>query len=143
MQRLREAQQQLDLTAESLRRRLKQFVADARAALSAQTQSLKAHDPKRELTLRRANLIDLHRRLSVQPARLLQNAQQRFHRAEAIVRVLGPEATLRRGYSITTDATGKVIHTVAAARPKSKIRTRVSDGEFESEVSPKADRVKP
>jgi exodeoxyribonuclease VII large subunit len=143
MQRLREAQQQLDLTAESLRRRLKQFVADARAALSAQTQSLKAHDPKRELTLRRANLIDLHRRLSVQPARLLQNAQQRFHRAEAILRVLGPEATLRRGYSITTDAMGKVIHTVAAARPKSKIRTRVSDGEFESEVSPKADRAKP
>jgi exodeoxyribonuclease VII large subunit len=142
-QRFRDAQQQLDIAGESLRRRLKQFVTDARASLSARTQSLKAHDPKRELTLRRANLIDLHRRITAQPARVLQNARQRFHRAEGIVRVLGPEATLRRGYSITTDAAGKVIHTVAAARPKSKIRTRVSDGEFESEVIPKVDRPKP
>ena len=108
MQRLRDAQQQLDLTAESLRRRLKQFVADARAVLSTRTQSLKAHDPKGELTLRRANVIDLHRRITAQAPRLLQNAQQRFHRVEGILRVLGPEATLRRGYSITMDAAGGV-----------------------------------
>jgi exodeoxyribonuclease VII large subunit len=142
MQRLRDAQQQLDLTAESLRRRLKQFVADARASLSARTQSLKSHDPKRELTLRRANLVDLERRITAQVPRLLQDAQQRFHRVEGILRVLGPEATLRRGYSITMDAAGNVIHTVASARPKSKIRTRVSDGEFESEVLPTAARPK-
>jgi exodeoxyribonuclease VII large subunit len=143
MQRLRGAQQQLDLTAESLRRRLKQFAADARAALSSRMQSLKSHDPKRELTLRRANLIDLHRRIAARPPLLLQNAQQRFRRVEGILRVLGPDATLRRGYSITTDAEGKVIHTIAAALPKSKIRTRVADGEFESEVSPATDRSTP
>ena len=138
MQRLRDAQQQLDLTAESLRRRLKQFVADARAGLSAQMQSLKSHDPKRELTMRRASLIDLHRRFAAQPSRLLQNAQQRFHRIEGILRVLGPDATLRRGYSITMDASGNVIQTIAAVRPKSKIRTRLTDGEFASEVVPPA-----
>jgi len=143
MQRLRGAQQQLDLTAESLRRRLKQFAADARASLSSRMQSLKSHDPKRELTLRRANLIDLHRRIAARPPLLLQNAQQRFHRVEGILRVLGPDATLRRGYSITMDAEGNVIHTIAAALPKSKIRTRVADGEFESEISPAADRSKP
>ena len=134
MQRMRDAQQQLDLTAESLRRRLKQFVVDARAALSTRAQSLKAHDPKREVALCRNSLIDLQRRLAAQPPRLLQNAQQRFQRVEGILRVLGPDATLRRGYSITTDASGNVIQTVTAARPKSRIRTRVADGEFESEV---------
>jgi exodeoxyribonuclease VII large subunit len=138
MQRLRDAQQQLDLTAESLRRRLKQFVADARTGLSTQMQSLKSHDPKHELTMRRASLIDLHRRFAAQPSRLLQNAQQRFHRIEGILRVLGPDATLRRGYSITMDASGNVIQTIAAVRPKSKIRTRLTDGEFESEVVPPA-----
>jgi exodeoxyribonuclease VII large subunit len=136
MQRLRDAQQQLDLTAESLRRRLKQFVAEARAGLSARMQSLKSHDPKRELTSRRASLIDLNRRFAAQPSRLLQHAQQRFHRIEGILRVLGPEATLRRGYSITMDGAGNVIQTIAAVRPKSKIRTRLADGEFESEVIP-------
>jgi hypothetical protein len=29
---------------------------------------------------------------------------------------------------------GKIIHTIAAVRPKMKIRTRVSDGEFGSEI---------
>jgi hypothetical protein len=47
---------------------------------------------------------------------------------EEILRVRWPEATLRRGYSITTDAAGKVIQSVNAARPKSKIKTRVADG---------------
>jgi exodeoxyribonuclease VII large subunit len=135
MQRMRDAQQQLDLTAESLRRRLKQFVVDARAALSTHAQALKTCDPKREVALCRNSVIDLRRRLAAQPSQLLQNAQQRFQRVEGMLRVLGPDATLRRGYSITTDAAGNVIQTVAAVRPKSKIRTRVADGEFESEVT--------
>ena len=32
--------------------------------------------------------------------------QRRFERAEKILAVLGPDATLRRGYSMTMDATG-------------------------------------
>jgi exodeoxyribonuclease VII large subunit len=142
MQKMRDAQQQLDLTAETVRRKLKQIVADVRAALSTRAQSLKARDPKREVALCRNRAIDLERRIVAQPARLLQNARQRFQRVEGILRVVGPEATLRRGYSITTDDKGKVIQTVAAARPKTKIRTRVSDGEFESEVLPTTDRPK-
>ena len=134
MQRMRDTQQQLDLTAESLRRRSKQFVADAQAALTTRAQSLKSHDPKNELALRRNHLTDLHRRFVAQPRRLWESAQQRFQRGEEILRVLGPEATLRRGYSITTNSKGQVIQTVTAVRARSKIRTRLADGEFESEV---------
>jgi exodeoxyribonuclease VII large subunit len=65
----------------------------------------------------------------------IDNARERFQRADAILRVLGPDATLRRGYSITTDGDGKLIRSVASVRPKMKIRTRVSDGEFGSDVS--------
>ncbi len=136
MQRMRDAQQQLDVSGDALRRKLQQFVADARAAISNRAQWLKTHDPKRELAVCRTRVVELQRRIGVQPSRLLENARQRFQRVEAILRVVGPEATLRRGYSITTDASGKVIRSAAAARPKSKIRTRVSDGEFESQVLP-------
>jgi exodeoxyribonuclease VII large subunit len=135
MQRMRDAQQQLDLTAESLRRRLKQFVVDARAVLATRAQSLKSFDPKREVTLCHNSIIELHRRLTAQPPQLLQNAHQRFERVEGMLRVLGPDATLRRGYSITTDTAGNVIQTVSAVRPKATIRTRLADGEFESEVT--------
>jgi exonuclease VII large subunit len=48
--------------------------------------------------------------------------------------VLGPDATLRRGYSIATIERGEIIRTIAAAWPKMKVRTRVSDGEFGSET---------
>jgi exodeoxyribonuclease VII large subunit len=65
----------------------------------------------------------------------LQNAQHRFREAEGMLRVLGPDATLRRGYSITTDERGKLIRTINSVRPELKIRTRVSDGEFDSTVA--------
>ena len=68
------------------------------------------------------------------PARLLETARHRFLRIEGILRVLAPDATLARGYSITTNERGQIIRTTAAVRPKMKIRTHVSDGEFGSEV---------
>ena len=96
---------------------------------------LRARSPLRELMMRRNYLADLHRRLIGSPARLLENAKHRFSRIEGILRVLGPDATLRRGYSITTNDRGEIIRTTAVVRPKMKIRTRVSDGEFGSEVT--------
>jgi exonuclease VII large subunit len=51
----------------------------------------------------------------------------------------GPVATLRRGYSITLDERGTIVRTIAAVRPNMKIRTRVSDGEFGSEILPEED----
>jgi exodeoxyribonuclease VII large subunit len=87
--RLRDAQQQIDLARESLHRSIRQKI---------------------------------------------ENCGQLLKRFEGILRVLGPDATLRRGYSITMDGDGKLIRSVAVVRPGMKIRTRVSDGEFGSET---------
>src|SRR3954470_18437023 len=122
-QRMRDAQQRLDLSGEALQRGVKQFVADSRGALSARLQSLKTYDPKREVALCRTKASELERRIIAHPPHLLEKARRRFEHVEGILRVLGPDATLRRGYSITTDAEGKVIRTVKAARTKSRVRT--------------------
>ena len=84
--------------------------------------------------MHRNRFADLHRRLLACPARMMENARHRFNRVEGILRVLGPDATLRRGYSITMNDRGEIIRTTSVVRPKLKIRTRVSDGEFDSEV---------
>jgi exonuclease VII large subunit len=63
-----------------------------------------------------------------------KNATQRFRHIEGILRVLGPDATLRRGHSITMNERGKIIPTIAAVTPKMEIPTRVGDGEFGSRV---------
>jgi exodeoxyribonuclease VII large subunit len=134
LNRLRDAQQRLDHARETLQRCLAHKIDSYKRSLHHIAAALQARSPARELMLRRNRFADLHRRLLACPGRLLENARHSFHRIEGILRVLGPDATLRRGYSITMNERGKIIHTIAAVRPKMKIRTHVSDGEFGSEV---------
>jgi exodeoxyribonuclease VII large subunit len=135
LNRTRDAQQHLDHARDTLQRCLAHRIDSCKRGLLHITRALEARSPSRELLIRRDRLAGLHRRLVACPSRLLENARHHFQRIEGVLRVLGPDATLRRGYSITTDERGKIIHTITAARPKMKIRTRVSDGEFSSEVS--------
>jgi exodeoxyribonuclease VII large subunit len=134
LNRLRDAQQRLDHACETLQRCLAHRIDNYKRSLLHIMRALQARSPARELIMRRSRFADLHRRLVACPPRLLESAGNRFQRVEGILRVLGPDATLRRGYSITINDRGKIIRTIAAVRPKMKIRTRVSDGEFGSET---------
>jgi exodeoxyribonuclease VII large subunit len=135
LNRMRDAQQRLDHAREILWRCLAHKIDNYRRGLAHALDVLQARSPVRELMLRRNRFGDLQRRLRESPARVLENARHRFQKIEGILRVLGPDATLRRGYTITTDERGKLIRSVAVVRPKIKIKTRVSDGEFESTTS--------
>jgi len=134
LNRVREAQQRLDHARETLQRCLAHRIDSYKRGLLHITRALQPRKLSGELIMRRNRFADLHRRLIACPGHLLENAKQRFQRIEGILRVLGPDATLRRGYSITTNERGQIIRTVAAVRPKMKIRTRVSDGEFGSQI---------
>jgi exodeoxyribonuclease VII large subunit len=134
LNRVRDAQQRLDHTRDTLQRCLAHKIEGYRRGLLHIARVLQPRKLSGELMIRRNHFADLHRRLVACPARLIENARHRFRSIEGILRVLGPEATLRRGYSITMNDRGKIIRTIAAVRPKIKIRTRVSDGEFGSEV---------
>ena len=132
LNRVRDAQQRLDHARETLRRCLSHKIDNYRRGLAHALATLQARSPVRELMLRRNRFSDLQRRFRELPKRAIENARHRFERIEGILRVLGPEATLRRGYSITRNERGQLIRSVANVRPKMKIKTRVSDGEFES-----------
>ena len=134
LNRVRDAQQRVDHTRETLQRCLAHRLDNYKRGLLHIVRALQARSPVRELVIRRNRFIDLHRRLVACPNRLLETAKHRFQRIEGILRVLGPNDTLRRGYSITMDERGNIVHTIAAVRPGMKIRTRVSDGEFGSET---------
>ena len=132
--RVREAQQRVDHARETLQRCLAHTIDAYKRGLLHIMRALQARSPERELTMRRNRFTDLQRRLVGSPVRLLENARHRFQRIEGILRVLGPNATLRRGYSITLNDHGKIIRTISAVGPKMKIRTRVGDGEFSPEI---------
>ena len=131
---LRDAQQRLDHAGETLQRCLAHKIDAYKRSLLHTARALQARSPARELLMRRNRLADLRRRLVTCPGRLFETATHRFQHVAEILRVLGPDATLRRGYSITMNEHGKIIRSVGVARPKLKIRTRVSDGEFSSEI---------
>jgi exodeoxyribonuclease VII large subunit len=131
---LRDVQQRLDHAHETLQRCLAHKMDAYKRGLLHIARALQARSPARELIARRNRFAELHRRLIACPGPVLENATHRFQRMEGLLRVLGPDATLRRGYSITMNDRGQIIRTTATIRSKMKIRTRVSDGEFGSEV---------
>ena len=134
LNRMRDSQQRLDHARDTLRRCLAYKIDNYRRGLSHALATLQARSPVRELMLRRSRFGDLQRRFTELPAHALENSRHRFQKIEGILRVLGPDATLRRGYSITRNERGELIRAVTDVRPKMKIKTRLVDGEFGSEV---------
>jgi exodeoxyribonuclease VII large subunit len=134
LNRVHDAQQRLDHARETLQRCLRHKIEDYKRSVLNILRVLQPRKLLGELSIRRNGFADLHRRLAACPGRFIENARHRFSRIEGILRVLGPDATLRRGYSITMNDHGQIIRTTAVVMPKMRIRTRVSDGEFGSEA---------
>ena len=135
LKRMHDAQQQIDLSREALHRHIAHQLDYFRKGLLHIAGALQSRSPVRELSLRRNRFVDLQRRFLGLPSQVMERARDRFRRVEGILRVLGPDATLRRGYSITTNERGKLIRTVKSVEPRMRIHTRLNDGEFESTVS--------
>ncbi len=133
-QRLRETQQQLDVTRETICRAVEESIKVLHHRLRNAQLVLGSHSPLRELTVRRQRLAEVSRRLSDLAQQVFGEARRRWEHTAEMLRVLGPEATLERGYSITRDERGRVIRHIAQVGPDTRIRTRVCDGEFDSIV---------
>jgi exodeoxyribonuclease VII large subunit len=135
LKRMHDAQQQIDLSREALHRHMAHKLDSLRRSLLHIAGVLQSRSPARELFVRRNRFADLQRRFVDLPSQVMERARDRFRAVEGILRVLGPDATLRRGYSITTDERGKLIRTITSVEPRMRIHTRLSDGEFESTVT--------
>lgn len=131
-QRLRQTQQQLDFTRETLRRQIEKRRGLERTRLTNAGVALKAHSPARELMTRRQKLQESQRRLEARMKNRLTSAEENWKRLAGMLRLLGPQATLERGYSITRNAEGAIIRTKEAVIRGMKLRTLVSDGEFDA-----------
>jgi exodeoxyribonuclease VII large subunit len=74
-------------------------------------------------------------RLAHRPPRLVAAAAHDLDRLEAQVRALDPARTLARGWSITRDARGRVLRSVAAVAEGDALMTTLADGEVRSTVT--------
>src|SRR5206468_11536717 len=124
MTRIQEGKQTVDWRRESLQRNAVGFLGSWRGRLAENAAALRRHDPSREIVLRRSRFAELERRLAMYPPQTLGTARKRFERAEKILAVLGPHATLRRGYSMTMDAKGELVRSIAQVKRGDRLRPR-------------------
>ncbi len=140
--RLRGAQQEIDWLHEALTKNVGFSITACRDRVATFRNGIRARDPQREIEIIGARFAQAARRLGIAFPRAMQKTRERFARAEHVLRVLGPDATLGRGYSITTDEKGVVIRSATSPQIGQVMRTQIADGEVMSKVvRPKAKAV--
>jgi len=132
--RLEALAQQLDDTAERLARRASEHLAQARQRLETVHGRLREHRPDQLLRIRHQEIAALGERLERGFAQQMGVLRGRLEHAGNLLRVLGPQSTLNRGYSITRTADGGIVHSVTQAGPGTQLLTQLADGEMRSRV---------
>lgn len=133
--RLAQAAQRADLAREALQRAVRGPLATARQRLGDALARLRQHRPDQLLALRRGQFSAVRARFAEQFQQMAQARRERLSRLEQMLRVLSPDATLNRGYSITTTPDGAIIRSVTQVEPRAKLVTRLRDGSFHSTVT--------
>lgn len=131
--RMQDERQRLDLVADAIQRHLRDPLERAHQQLLHSRALLEIASPARKISQSQSTFAEIQRRFRNLPAAFLTRTQERLLRAASMLRILGPEATLLRGYSITT-IDRQLVRSVTLARSGKRAVTRVADGEFASEI---------
>jgi exodeoxyribonuclease VII large subunit len=132
--RLRECAQRMDMASEFLQRKLRERCLTAGHDLAELRARLRQHLPDQRVALHRHQLSAVLARLLKCGETQLDTQRRRFAQVTALLKALSPESTLSRGYSITTTEDGRIVHSVQNAPSRTKLVTRVRDGEIKSVV---------
>jgi exodeoxyribonuclease VII large subunit len=131
---LQERAQRLDAAAARIGAGRELALRQRRETLAAFLARLRQHRPDHILALRRFALEAERRKLQSALTASFTRKSSRLAQAAGVLRILSPEATLSRGYSITSDAAGSIIRGKEAVHSGDQIRTRFSDGTIDSKV---------
>lgn len=131
-QRLEAARQQVDLAEDALARAAQAGLGEARVLLARSIVALAPGQLTAGINAKREHAEHLRRRLNALLGAEQEGRRARLEHARGLLRVLGPQATLRRGYSITADEHGAIIHRADQAPAGTRLVTRLSDGEVRS-----------
>ncbi len=132
--RLLDARQRLDLAQEGLSRAAADGLRELRSRLDEKSCCLRVAGLQQSLELRVKLVATWREKLGVVMCCEQARVKSRLREAEGLLRVLGPQATLERGYSITLDERGEVIRSAASTSTGVRIRTRLANGEIVSVV---------
>jgi exodeoxyribonuclease VII large subunit len=133
-QRLEQATQRLDIAEQTLARAIEARLADLRQRLGEFGGRLRQHRPDQVLALQRQRLLGVRSALAERFNQQLRVRRDRVTRAGEMLRLLSPEHTIARGYSISSTPEGKVIRAIGDVGAGDEIETRLRDGKLVSVV---------
>lgn len=90
--------------------------------------------PSRLVAQWRDRVAQFRQRLAAVPPRYLGELRRSMESLTSILRSLGPESVLSRGYSLTSNAEGQVVTSVHQITPGQSLLTRLADGNVHSTV---------
>lgn len=132
---LREAEQMLDETDDRFHRSMQQTWRDLDDELAHKDRVLARHHPKQLLTDARHRTEIFEHRMTTLMRQRLDEGKQRINSMQKLVKSLGPDATLERGFSLTVDAKGKVIVDPQQVRVGDMLITKLAHGRVSSVVT--------
>jgi exodeoxyribonuclease VII large subunit len=129
-----ERQQRLDQLEMRLVQFGKNIFQQRRSRIEKIVMFLSAFRPDRLLQTKRAELAILEMRLRRSLSANVEFRKNRLTELANVIRLLGPQQTLERGYSITLDAKGNLIRSVQGMETGDRIQTKLADGAVKSVV---------
>jgi len=131
---LQNQSQRLDQLEIRLQRAMQQILKMPAQRLNACKQALEHLHPQRTLTQHGKQLEQTQQRLQRAIHATLQQKQQRLQSGARVLSSVSPLQVLARGYSITQDVNGHVIHSTNELTPGAEIETRLQSGSVVSTV---------
>lgn len=127
--------QQCDDLRDSLDFSINEFFEDSGRQVAQLRRMLELRHPGSEISRRLTRVEEWRPRLDRRIGERLSRDQDRLEKTRQMLELLSPRSAFHRGFSLTTDAEGRIVTNVAAVKRGERIRTRLSDGEIESVVS--------
>jgi exodeoxyribonuclease VII large subunit len=131
---LRQQRQLLDSRKQQLSSLMGNRLRLQRSALTNLNKQVESRHPR--ASIKHQMLLLAQRKRELQ--QLIQSSMRRFRGAleqqEQLIRTLGPENTLARGYALVTGPDGQIIRSADKAPPPTEVRIRLAKGELAAEV---------
>jgi exodeoxyribonuclease VII large subunit len=119
-------------------------IAGWREQLAGYRHAVGRIEPGGCLRLAAHKLAEASGQLTTTMNRRVKTQRGRIEELSRVLQAIGPQNVLRRGFSYTTDASGRLVTAAKGVTPGQVITTHLSDGKFESQVvGEKADRPVP
>ena len=131
---IQDRQQKVDQIEARLLQLLRWTVEHHRSHTNRLASLLQAYRPAQVVVRRRAEVAGVQSRLENAAKYQLERAKQKLVSLERSIALLGPEQTLRRGYSITRKTNGEILQRSEDVKPGDEILTRLAEGEVSSRV---------